>query len=81
MMAVDLKAGRATYVFAATLPFFLAVRLVTKLRGASAIACSLFHQLVERLLLAVTRLDEALLRRWNLPAGSSVVLVARKVPS
>jgi SAM-dependent methyltransferase len=76
-----LKVERATYVFASTLPFFLAARLLTKLKGAGGERVQPLPSVVERLLLAITKLDEALLRRWNLPAGSSVVMVARKVPS
>ena len=76
-----LKVERATYVFASTLPFFLAVRLLTKLKGTGGENVQPLPSVVERLLLAITRLDEALLRRWNLPAGSSVVMVARKEPS
>lgn len=76
-----LKVERATYVFASTLPFFLAVRLLTKLKGTGGEQVRPLPSFVERLLLAITRLDEALLRRWNLPAGSSVVMVARKEPS
>lgn len=78
--AVDLKVERATYVFASTLPFFLAARLLTKLKGTGDRVRPL-PSIVERLLLAGAKLDEAMLHRWNLPAGSSVVLIARKVPS
>jgi SAM-dependent methyltransferase len=80
-VAVGLKVERATYVFASTLPFFFAARLLTKLKGGSGDRVKALPSIVERLLLAVARLDEALLRRWNLPAGSSIVLVARKVSS
>jgi SAM-dependent methyltransferase len=79
--AVGLNVERATYVFASTLPFFFAARLLTKLKGGTGDRVQPLPSIVERLLLAVARLDEALLRRWNLPAGSSVVLAARKVPS
>jgi SAM-dependent methyltransferase len=79
--AVGLKVERATYVFASTLPFFFAARLLTMLKGGGGDRVQPLPSIVERLLLAVARLDEALLGRWNLPAGSSVVLVARKVRS
>jgi SAM-dependent methyltransferase len=76
--AVGLNVERATYVFASTLPFFVAARLVTKLRGSGDRVQAL-PPVVARSLLAVTRLDEVLLARWNLPVGSSVVLCGRKV--
>ncbi len=79
--AVGLRIERATYAFASTLPFFFAARLLTKLRGGSGDRIQPLPSILERILLAVTRLDELLLRRWDLPAGSSVVLLARKVPS
>lgn len=79
--AVGLKVERATYVFAATLPFFFAARLLTKWKRGVGDRVQPLPSLVERLLLAVARIDETLLHRWNLPAGSSVVLLARKVPS
>lgn len=81
VQAVGLSVERATYVFASTLPFFLVARLVTKLKKGTGDRVRPLPSIVERLLLAVARLDEVVLRRWNLPAGSSVVLVARKVSS
>ena len=62
---------RATYAFAATLPFFVASRLLVKLSSSPATVQPL-PALIERVLLALTRLDGRLLRRTNLPAGSSV---------
>jgi SAM-dependent methyltransferase len=79
--AVGLKVERATYVFASTLPFFIAARLVTKWKGNIGDRVQPLPSVVERLLLGVSRIDETLLHHWNLPAGSSVVLIARKVAS
>ena len=74
-----LEVERATYVFASTLPFFLAARLLTKLNGARGDRVRPLPGFVERILLGATRLDEAILRHWNLPVGSSVVLQSRKL--
>lgn len=79
--AVGLRAERVTHIFAATLPFFVAVRMLTKWRGGIADRVRPLPSFLERVLLALSRLDEMILRRWNLPAGSSVVMLARKLPS
>jgi hypothetical protein len=79
--AVGLKAERVTHIFAATLPFFVAVRMLTKWKGGIADRVRPLPSFLERVLLALSRLDEMILRRWNLPAGSSVVMLARKLPS
>ena len=81
---------RASYMFAGTFPFFTADRLRARAqerRGRAAPASGTdapdLPQVspgVERLLLAATRLDRALLGRWNLPFGSSVVIAARRSP-
>lgn len=73
-----LDVERATYVFASTLPFFLAARLITKMNGARGDRVRPLPGFVERILLGATRLDETILRHWNLPVGSSVVLQSRK---
>ncbi|MPZ72164.1 MAG: methyltransferase domain-containing protein [Nitriliruptorales bacterium] len=69
--AVGLTEKRSTYAFGATLPFFVLSRLLVKAAAAPASVRPL-PAIVERVLLALTRLDERLLRRRNLPAGSSV---------
>lgn len=80
---------RASYLFAGTFPFFAADRMRSRLRerrrGTTAPPDSDIPGLpqvspsVERLLLGATRVDRAVLRRANLPFGSSVVVAARKV--
>ena len=81
---------RASYMFAGTFPFFTADRLRARARGRRGAATRgssgdvpelpQVSAGVERLLLAATGLDRALLGRWDLPFGSSVVLAARKPP-
>lgn len=86
--AQGLEVLRSSYLFAGTFPFFAADRLRTRMRergtSATASADPLVPQLpevgaiVEKILMAATRLDLALLPRCNLPFGSSVVVAARK---
>jgi SAM-dependent methyltransferase len=81
-----LEVVRATYLFAGTLPFFVADRLRSRLRdggshGPSADGLPRLPEtgpLVERVLMAACRLDRRLLPRHDLPFGSSVMVVARK---
>jgi SAM-dependent methyltransferase len=86
--AQGLEVLRASYLFTGTFPFFAADRLRTKIRErgdrpADAAADGV-PQLpetgaaVEKILMGATRVDRLLLRRWNLPFGSSVVVAARK---
>jgi SAM-dependent methyltransferase len=77
---VGLKVERITYVFASTLPFFVLVRMLTRWKGSIGTHVRPLPSLVERLLLTLSRIDEMFLLRWNLPVGSSVVLLARKPP-
>lgn len=72
----DLTVEHSTYAFTSTLPFFVVTRLLMKLRGGAA-AVQPLPAPVERFLLALTRLEQRILRRRPLPAGSSVFLVAR----
>jgi SAM-dependent methyltransferase len=79
--AAGMDVERTTYMFAGTLPFFAAERLVRKMRPAKDepdTSLPSVAGLVERLLLGLCRWDERVLRRRNLPFGSSVVLVATK---
>jgi SAM-dependent methyltransferase len=84
---------RATYGFTAVFPFFAAERLARRAlrslrssRGAKqdpggpadVVAVPEVSPATERLLLGLTRLDERLLRRRDLPFGSSVFLAAVK---
>lgn len=80
---------RASYLFAGTFPFFAADRMRSRMRerrngGGSRPDADIpglpqVSRGVERMLLGATRIDRALLRRADLPFGSSVVVAARKV--
>lgn len=86
--AQGLEVLRASYMFTGTFPFFAADRIRTRLRERGAAAPVLaadevpalpeVNPAVEKGLLSLTRAETALLRRWNLPFGSSVVVAARK---
>jgi SAM-dependent methyltransferase len=82
-----LEVVRSTYIFAGTFPFFAADRLRARAGPARAPADDEVPRLpetgptVERILMAATGLDRWLLQRCDLPFGSSVVVVARKVSS
>jgi SAM-dependent methyltransferase len=80
---------RATYMFAGTFPFFTADRLVTRVRERNGRAAPQLEpgevpQLpdpgprVTKILTGASRLDARLLKRMDLPVGSSVVVAARK---
>lgn len=86
--AAGFQVQRATYAFASVFPAFalqrLARRVREKLTGTSAtkaadvVSVPQVSPRVERLLLTMTRIDERLLRRVDLPFGSSVLVAARK---
>ena len=86
LRAVVAKAGltvdRSTYAFTATFPFFLAERALRRLRRrlgrAPAPGLAPVSPGIERLLRRLSRIDRGLLRRRNLPFGSSVFLAAVK---
>lgn len=80
---------RATYMFAGTLPFFAADRLVTRVRERGGRAAPELAPgevprlpdpgpLVTKILTGASRLDARALAKVDLPAGSSVVVAARK---
>jgi len=76
---------RSTYAFGSVFPFFVAERAARRVRRArSTGAHSAENRLpsvtprVDRLLMALSRVDARLLRRKNLPFGSSVFLAAVK---
>jgi SAM-dependent methyltransferase len=78
---------RSTYVFASVFPMFAVERLLRRLRhrltrrqegAADIVAVPQPPAFVERLLLALCRLDERWLARRDLAVGSSVVLAAEK---
>jgi hypothetical protein len=79
-----LRVERATYAFSAVFPFFVAERAVRKIRprrGDTAEQNLLpeVHPALDALLTRLCRLDRRLLRRHDLPFGSSVVVAATKV--
>ncbi|MBC7630259.1 bifunctional 2-polyprenyl-6-hydroxyphenol methylase/3-demethylubiquinol 3-O-methyltransferase UbiG [Aeromicrobium sp.] len=86
--AAGLRVDRATYAFAAVFPFFAIQRVATRIvervqrRDSSApadvVELPSVSPSLSRLLLRLCRMDERLLRRTNLPFGSSVVLAASK---
>jgi SAM-dependent methyltransferase len=84
-----LEVLRATYLFAGTLPFFVADRVRSRVRSDAASATSAdavprlpeTGRLVEKVLLTACGLDRWLLPRCDLPFGSSVVVAARKDPA
>ena len=79
---------RATYAFATVFPMFAGERLLRRARRraggqvadgpADVVGVPQLSPALERLLLRLTRLDERVLRRRDLPFGSSVLLAARK---
>lgn len=75
------KAGfeveRSTYAFMLTLPMFVLSRLLLRWGRGSATVTAL-PAAVETLLLALCRIEELVLRRWSVPAGSSVLVAARR---
>ena len=72
-----LHVDRATYVFFLTLPFFALSRFMVK-TGRAAAEVPAVPGAVERVLLALCRIEEVLVRRLPLPAGSSVLLAATR---
>lgn len=80
---------RSTYMFAGTLPFFALDRLVTRFRERGGRGAAPPEPggvprlpdpgpLVTGILTGASRIDRRLLTRMDLPAGSSVVIAARK---
>jgi SAM-dependent methyltransferase len=64
---------RATYAFASTLPIFAIARLA----GGGNVGTVPAWQ--DRLLMALSRVDDLVLRRFNLPFGSSVFVAATAI--
>lgn len=79
--AAGLEIQRSTYMFAGTLPMFTAERLARKVRKEPAEPDTGLPQIsatAERILLGLCTVDGRILRKRNLPFGSSVVAVATK---
>lgn len=71
---------RLTHAFAGVFPFFALARLADRLRPTSpSTTLPTVPSLVEWLLLQLGRIDEVLLPHTNLPFGSSIFMLARKV--
>ncbi|PRY61361.1 methyltransferase family protein [Knoellia remsis] len=75
---------RSTYAFTSVFPGFVAERLVRKARGprhtgaVDIVKDPEVPRFLHHALLAACKVDEAILRRTNLPFGSSVFLAATK---
>jgi SAM-dependent methyltransferase len=77
--SAGLDVQRATYAFTSVFPFFLAERAVRRLRrGRRDSSLPAVPGAVDRLLVRLSRVDRRLLRRRDLPFGSSVFLAAVK---
>jgi SAM-dependent methyltransferase len=78
--AAGIEVQRATYVFAGTLPMFAAERMLRKVRRPAQPDTTLptVSPLVEKALMGLCRWDQRVLRRRDLPFGSSVVLAGTK---
>ncbi len=82
-----LHVNRATYAFSAVFPFFAAERLARRVKGAlvggstapaDVVTVPQTPQVINRMLMSLTRLDQRWLGRHDLPVGSSVVIAATK---
>jgi SAM-dependent methyltransferase len=77
--AAGLEVQRATYAFMTVFPFFLAERAARRLRRPSGEpSLPAVPGAVDRLLVRLSRVDRTLLRRRDLPFGSSFFLAAVK---
>lgn len=78
--AAGLEVERSTYAFAGVFPLFAAERLLRRVRPHRGEEQRLGEppRVVERGIMAVTRRESVLLRRRDLPFGSSVFLAATK---
>lgn len=88
--AGGLRVDRATYAFTSVFPVFVVERLARRLRGAlrpraprpsaDVVSVPSVPRVAEAALLGLSRVDRGLLRRRDLPFGSSVFLAATKCP-
>jgi SAM-dependent methyltransferase len=77
--SAGLDVQRSTYAFTSVFPFFLAERAVRRLRrGPRDSSLPAVPGAVDRLLVRLSRVDRRLLRRRDLPFGSSIFLAAVK---
>jgi SAM-dependent methyltransferase len=76
-----LSVTRSTYAFGAVFPLFVAERAARRLRGSSRASQSRLPAVsprADRTLMRLSALDHRLLRKWNLPVGSSIFVAAVK---
>ena len=84
-----LTVTRSTYAFAGVFPFFAAERLARRVRRAvrrraqsqhpvETVSLPQVHPVLERMFLWLSRKEEKVLERRDLPFGSSVVVAAVK---
>jgi hypothetical protein len=82
--AAGLTVERSTYAFTTVFPFFVAERAQRRLReraghkppaGLTPVPTG-----IDRLLMRLSGVDRRMLRRWDLPFGSSVFVAALKPP-
>jgi SAM-dependent methyltransferase len=82
--AAGLTVDRSTYAFCAVFPFFVAERTLRRLKqragrtpppGLAPVSTGM-----DRVLTGLSRIDNRLLRTWDLPFGSSVFVAAVKPP-
>ena len=80
--AAGLRVDRSTYAFMSVFPMFAAERVARRLRRTDADPAGQrlndVPPALERVLLGLCRVDRGLLRRHDLPFGSSVLLAATK---
>ena len=79
--AAGLRVDRSTYAFMGVFPLFAADRIRRRLRPPGEPRAQKLDEvgtLTERMLLGLSRVDARLLRRRDLPFGSSVFLAAHK---
>jgi len=78
------RVDRSTYAFASVFPGFVAERLARRLRdrkhtrAVDVVEVPQVPRLLHHALLGLTKVDEAVLRRADLPFGSSVFVAATK---
>lgn len=76
-----LSVARSTYAFGAVFPLFVAERAQRRLRGTATPSGTRLPQVsprADRVLMGLSRMDQRLLRRSDLPFGSSIFLAAIK---
>lgn len=73
---------RITHAFAGTFPFFALDRLMSRVSGRDPerVSTSSMPDWQQGMLRGLSRLDERVLGRTNLPFGSSIVAIGRRVP-